>query len=126
MISTRVGAVFYEYYPLFDPNRKIEPEQIGRGSCFRGQGQDYTVFDAKVAIPRIVARVEKTNHFQRLRIARILIRPFERIALRAAPSQILHPTFATVLAGEDVIQLMGESHVLFMNEAVFTTTTGAL
>jgi hypothetical protein len=49
---------------------------------------------------------------------------FEPIADKTSPSQIVFMSFTSVFAGDNMVDFMRISAMLFMNQAVFTAGTG--
>ena len=110
----------YQFLPVGNTQLKIDEKH--RDSCPTNRcaaDQDGTI-PAKVTLPLVTAGIEETCQPPAvLRIEAGDVGTLEGIAVKAAQREVRWVGFATVLAGDDVVDLEGEEGVLLRQLTVF-------
>ena len=73
---------------------------------------------AEMALPHVATRMEQTGQLSIQRISPGNIGPFLEIAMETREREILHPACATMLLGNDVVDLKGRAIVGARHPAV--------
>ncbi len=98
--------------------KSIQLKQDGGGSTGSGQSHDHPRFQSEMFRPQIAARVVKKRRLASGRIYRSEIRPLKKIAIAARQRQIVQHRLAAVLNSNDVVRLVRNNGILFVQSAV--------
>ncbi len=96
---------------LRDAHIIIETKDEDSCPTFWRQADDLPVFQAKVSLPPVSARMVKADQFTRILIERCQVRPLIAVTDDAAQREVVLGVGATVLSREDVVDLVRMQHL---------------
>jgi hypothetical protein len=83
-------------------------------------------FKRKVLCPRLCTRIEEGRNHVGDGVDTRQIRPFVSIAFKACECEVEVCGGATVFAGNDMVNLMGQGHIVLMQLVILAPFLGAL
>lgn len=114
----RIATNIYQDSTLDDAPGCIELEQGHRCTTHGRQANDLSSFQCKVFLPHVGTRIEQWGDRPRGRIDSAQIRAFPPIAVEARQGKVATHGVATVLAWQDVVNMMGQGDIILMQQAV--------
>ena len=115
----RIAANIYQDSTLDDTSGCIELEQGHGCTTYGRQANDLGSCQYKVFLPHVDTRIEQWGDHTRGRIDSAQIRAFSPIAFEACEREVAAHGVATVLARQDMVNMMGQGDIVLMQQTVF-------
>lgn len=116
----------YQYLPVCDSFRVIQPQQPDRGLTNRGDADNLRVGKSEMLAPVVLARIEERNDCSTRPVNRCQVRAFMKIAVYTCQSQIFTDCLSAVLESCQMINVMCARVCQLRHQAVFAAFPGPL
>jgi hypothetical protein len=119
-------VVDHEQFAEGDPVRLVDAKQVGGGASDGRAADEFAALVAEVIRPFMAAGVEQRRELAGQRVEAGDIRAFVDVAVIAGKGKVARDRAAAMLAGDDVIELEGDTAPGLRKAAIFAAAVGPL